>query len=85
MYLRFLPAFRTTVLSLPLCLALPLTATAQGQQAGPPDVSGPTVRSPVTPQVREENLNTLQQRHRVPQWRKGDPVKIIEDIKSSKI
>jgi hypothetical protein len=56
------------------------SALAQ-EQAKPPQIDGPAVRAPVTPQVRPENLNALAPRHAAPQWREGDPVMIIEDMK----
>ncbi|PVE22764.1 hypothetical protein DC522_19140 [Microvirga sp. KLBC 81] len=56
-------------------------ASAQPGPSKPPEIAGPVVRTPVTPQVRQENLNALTPRSRVQQWRPGDPVKVIEDMK----
>ena len=53
----------------------------QPGQGGRAQIDGPVVRPPVTPQVRTENLNALAPRHLAPQWRPGDPVIIIEDMK----
>jgi hypothetical protein len=66
---------------LPFLTAQPSTSLAQTPQSGPPEITGPVVRRPVSPQLRQENLNTLRERQTVPQWREGDPVKIIEDMK----
>ena len=60
---------------------IPPPAQAQAEQSRPPQIDGPVVRPPVTPQVRTENLNALAPRHLAPQWRPGDPVIIIEDMK----
>jgi hypothetical protein len=54
---------------------------AQTDQAKPPEVSGPIVRQPVTPQLRQDNLKDLATRNPAPQWRAGEPVKVIEDMK----
>ena len=59
----------------------PPPALAQGEPGKPPEVSGPVVRPPVTPQLRQDNLKDLTTRNPVPQWRPGEPVKIIEDMK----
>src|SRR5689334_10559492 len=59
----------------------PAPAQAQTEQAKPPQIDGPVIRAPVTPQVRPEDLKALAPRHAAPQWRPGDPVIIIEDMK----
>ena len=56
-------------------------AQAQAEQSRPPQIDGPVVRAPVSPQVRPENLNVLAPRYPARQWRQGDPVIIIEDMK----
>ena len=60
--------------------SMPSPAQAQ-EQGKPPQIDGPVVRAPVTPQVRPEDLKVLAPRHAAPQWRPGDPVIIIEDMK----
>ena len=63
-----------------LLAGMPVPAAAQAEQR-PSQIEGPVVRSPVTPQVLQEDLNAVTRRKRAPEWRPGDPVKIIEDMK----
>ena len=63
-----------------LSTGMPLPVSAQTEQK-PPEVSGPVVRPPVTPQLRQDNLKDLANRNPAPQWRPGEPVKVIEDMK----
>ena len=63
-----------------LLAGMPVPAAAQAEQR-PSQIEGPVVRSPVTPQVLQEDLNAVTRRKRAPQWRPGDPVIIIEDMK----
>jgi len=51
------------------------------EQGTPVQVDGPVARPPVKPQVRPEDLNVSSRRHPAPQWRSGDPVVIIEDMR----
>ena len=50
------------VICLPLLTAQTSTSLAQTPQSGPPEITGPVVRRPVSPQLRQENLNTLRER-----------------------
>jgi hypothetical protein len=59
----------------------PSPVQAQTEQSKPPQIDGPVIRAPVTPQVRPEDLKVLAPRHAAPQWRPGDPIIIIEDMK----
>ena len=60
---------------------IPSPAQAQAQQGRPAQIDGPVARPPVQPQVRLEDLDVSAKRHPAPQWRSGDPVVIIEDLR----
>ena len=51
------------------------------ERGAPAQVDGPVARPPVKPQVRSDDLNVSSRRQPAPQWRSGDPVVIIEDMK----
>jgi hypothetical protein len=47
----------------------------------PPQIEGPIARPPVSPKVQRKNSGELVPRDKTPQWRPGDPVTIVEDMK----
>lgn len=46
---------------------------------------GPAIAGPVAPQVRPDDLKSLGPRSVPGQWRPGDPVTIIEDLKETPV
>lgn len=57
---------------------LPLVGQSQGTT-----VSKPAARKPVTPQVMDMDLKALTKEKKAKRWKKGDPVRVIEDLKEA--
>jgi hypothetical protein len=53
----------------------------QPKRDRPAQIDGPVARPPAKPQVQTDDLKVSMKRHPAPQWRSGDPVVIIEDMR----
>lgn len=47
------------------------------------EASKPVVREAVGPEVRQQDLSQLSPEHTVKPWQPGNPVRVVEDLKSS--
>lgn len=71
----------TLVLGL-LCMGCDQGVTAEDSNSGNGKEAKPAVREAVSPKVSERNLEQLQG-ETVKPWQPGDPVRVVEDLRSS--